>query len=62
MTNFEKLNRVINHIQFMIDEGLIAEGACGSIREEVYSSIEILVDCNPEIKKDFEKDMEELKA
>lgn len=60
MTNFEKLRLVTEHIIFMIDEGVITEETCGSIREEIYSAIEILVDSNPRWKKTFTKDMEDL--
>lgn len=49
MTNLEKLKKVVEQLTFMIGEGLIDEDCCGTIYEEVESTIEILRDCGIDI-------------
>ena len=57
MTNLERLKMVVNQIQFMIDEGIIDEEHCGMIHEEVYSAMEILLDCDILRATAFHSDM-----
>lgn len=59
MSNLDKLRLVIGHIKFMIDEDIITEESCGSIKEEIYSTIEILCDIDFNYQQNFEKDMKE---
>ena len=57
MTNLEKLKILVDHLQFMIDEDLVDEEHCGSIAEEVMSTMEILSDCNVECEEAFKEDL-----
>ena len=57
MTNLEKLKMIVSQLQFMINEGIIDEEHCGMIHEEVYSTIEILLDCDPFLAPTFDADL-----
>jgi hypothetical protein len=57
MTNFEKIKHITKQLQFYIDEGLLNEGNCSSVLEEIFSAMEILVDSNPEMKEDFSQEL-----
>ena len=59
MTNYEKLTRLVNHIQFMLDEGIIDEESCGTIKEEIFSAMEILSDCDAECEEAFRETLKE---
>lgn len=61
MTNFEKMKHLVQQLQFFIDEGLINEENCGMVKEEIFSTMEVLSDCDAECQKAFKEDMEELK-
>lgn len=56
MTNLERLKMVVGHLQFMIDENIIDEN-CGTLCEEVYSAMEILVDSDISLATAFHQDM-----
>lgn len=56
MTNLERLKMVVGQLQFMINENIIDEN-CGSICEEVYSTMEILVDADICLATAFHHDM-----
>lgn len=60
MTNLEKIKKLVHHLQFMIDEGILNEEECGTVLEEIHSTMEILVDCNPEMEIDFAQDIKTL--
>lgn len=60
MTNYEKITKLVQHLQFMIDEELINEDACGTISEEIYSAMEILADYNQEFELAYAEDMKAL--
>lgn len=57
MTNFEKIKLIANQLQFYIEEGIITENECGSVLEEIYSTMEILEDCGAVNNEDFKKEM-----
>lgn len=59
MTNYEKMKVLVDHLQFMIDEGLIDEEHCGTVKEEIFSTMEILSDCNEICAEAFKEDMKE---
>ena len=61
MTNFDKIKLITAHLKFMIDEGILDEEGCGNVVEEIYSTMEILADCNEDYKAAFEDDMRTLK-
>jgi hypothetical protein len=60
MTNYEKIKLIAKHLQFMLDEGLIDEEHCGTVKEEIYSTMEILSDCDSEYEEAFKEDLKEL--
>lgn len=60
MTNYEKIKVLVDQLNFLLDEGLIDEEECGTIKEEIYSTMEILSDCNEICAKAFKEDMKEL--
>lgn len=62
MTNYEKIKLLAKQLQFMLDEGLIDEEHCGTVKEEIYSTMEILADCNEEYAEAFEEDLKELEG
>ncbi len=59
MTNYEKLKVLVDQLNFLLDEGLIDEEECGTIKEEIYSTMEILSDCNEMCEEAFKEDMKE---
>ena len=59
MTNYEKLKVLVDQLQFMLDEGLIDEEHCGTVKEEIFSTMEILSDCCVEYAEAFEEDLKE---
>ena len=59
MTNYEKLERLVKHLQFMIDEALIDPEHCGTIKEEIFSAMEILADCDEECAEAFSSDLKD---
>ena len=60
MSDFEKIKLIAKQLQFFIDEGIVNENDCGSVLEEIYSVMEILEDCNQELKGVFSKEMKAL--
>lgn len=60
MTNYEKLTRLVNHLQFMLAEGIIDEEHCGTVKGEIFSTMEILSDCDEECEEAFREDIKEL--
>lgn len=61
MTNLEKLKLFTKHIQFMLDEDIVTEENCCTLLEEVFSAMEVLVDCNEEFEKAFIDELELLR-
>lgn len=59
MTNYEKSKVLVDQLQFMIDEGLIDEEHCGTVKEEIFSTMEILSDCNEICEESFKEDLKE---
>lgn len=59
MTNYEKIKLLTKQLQFMLDEGLIDEEYCGTVKEEIYSTMEILSDCDEICAEAFKEDMKE---
>ena len=57
MSNYEKIKCIAQQLQFFIDEGLIDEKNCGSVAEEVMSTMEILSDCDSVCEEGFKKDL-----
>lgn len=60
MTNFEKVKLITKELQFLIDEGLLNEEGCGTVLEELHSVVEILADCNDELRGAFSGELEAL--
>ena len=60
MTNYEKFKVLVDQLQFMLDEGIIDEEHCGTIKEEIFSTMEILSDCCVEYAEAFKEDLKEL--
>lgn len=59
MTNYEKLKRLVDQLKFMLDEGIIDEEGCGTVKEEIHSTMEILSDCNELDAEAFKEDLKE---
>lgn len=59
MTNYEKLKCLVDELNFMFKEGLIDEEECGTIKEEIFSTMEILSDCDEICAEAFKEDMKE---
>ena len=61
MTNYNKLRLLVDHLQFLLDEELITEDNCGTVKEEIFSTMEILADCDADCAEAYATDMAELK-
>ena len=59
MTNYEKLKVLVDQLQFFLDEGLIDEEHCGTIKEEIFSTMEVLSECDEKYQEAFKEDMKE---